>query len=559
MSSPNLLSPGQGLRHRGLTRAATIAESPLGTPPTATSAAHPQRRNSTLSDSVSEARNTIRSSTDELLFPRANRMRDEDARDDAEESHWHSAPLGLALLPAIAGIFFQNGSAFVTDVTLLALAAVFLNWSVRLPWEWYRSARTIRYQSGLYGLETPLDIDSSISHRKDKQGRNQDENQDEDQGGEEPPSPSSSPSQYHDPDEEPEPTRKDLHHPNRPDTSTAAEELLIHELVALASCFLFPLLGTWILHTIRSNLSRPSEGLVSNYNLTIFLLAAEIRPFSHLLKMVQTRTLHLQRIIANSTDDDDLKDKLDSTTIIDLQKRLEELEAHIAETAADRLDLTSQAIQKENDTNKNKGKEPDPTTDMKTLLANLQNQIQPEIAALNRAMRRYEKRTALTAYSTETRLQVLENKTRDALSLAADAQRGRKRSRGLTGLLIDSFAALFLVPVNIGLQVASAPIVLARKGGRVCRDIIFGRKTVSSSSSSSREKQKQKQRDKEKRSSTSNGDDSYFGIPTGAAGGDRGKSRQTQAQTQTQTRPSRAEPSSAQRRSKRGTNTIIEE
>ena len=51
-----------------------------------------------------------------------------------EESHWHSAPLALALLPAIAGVFFQEGGAFVTDVTLLVLAAIFLNWSVRLPW-----------------------------------------------------------------------------------------------------------------------------------------------------------------------------------------------------------------------------------------------------------------------------------------------------------------------------------------------------------------------------------------------------------------------------------------
>jgi hypothetical protein len=51
-----------------------------------------------------------------------------------EESNWQSAPLGLALLPAIAGIFFKNGSAVVTDITLLILAAIFLNWSVRLPW-----------------------------------------------------------------------------------------------------------------------------------------------------------------------------------------------------------------------------------------------------------------------------------------------------------------------------------------------------------------------------------------------------------------------------------------
>jgi hypothetical protein len=87
-----------------------------------------QRRNSTLSDSLSEARNSIRSSTDDLFLPRVSKAH------TLEESHWHSTPLGLALLPAIAGIFFQNGSAFVTDVTLLVLAAIFLNWSVRLPW-----------------------------------------------------------------------------------------------------------------------------------------------------------------------------------------------------------------------------------------------------------------------------------------------------------------------------------------------------------------------------------------------------------------------------------------
>jgi hypothetical protein len=40
----------------------------------------------------------------------------------------------LALLPAVGGLFFQNGSAVVTDITLLALAAIFLNWAVRLPW-----------------------------------------------------------------------------------------------------------------------------------------------------------------------------------------------------------------------------------------------------------------------------------------------------------------------------------------------------------------------------------------------------------------------------------------
>jgi hypothetical protein len=29
---------------------------------------------------------------------------------------------------------FKDGSAVITDITLLALAAIFLNWAVRLPW-----------------------------------------------------------------------------------------------------------------------------------------------------------------------------------------------------------------------------------------------------------------------------------------------------------------------------------------------------------------------------------------------------------------------------------------
>lgn len=91
-----------------------------------------RRRSSLFSDNVSEARKSLRSSTDDLLLPRVNGGGHFDHL--AEPSHWHSVPLGLALLPAVGGLLFQDGSAVVTDITLLALAAIFLNWSVRLPW-----------------------------------------------------------------------------------------------------------------------------------------------------------------------------------------------------------------------------------------------------------------------------------------------------------------------------------------------------------------------------------------------------------------------------------------
>ena len=112
----NNMSP---LRLRPLGRASTFAE------------LHSPRRSSNFSDSVDDTRQSIRSSTDDLLLPRVQRAGLETHK---ESSHWHSAPLGLALLPAIGGLFFNDGSAVVTDLTLLGIAAVFLNWSVRLPW-----------------------------------------------------------------------------------------------------------------------------------------------------------------------------------------------------------------------------------------------------------------------------------------------------------------------------------------------------------------------------------------------------------------------------------------
>lgn len=112
-----------GLRHRPLGRAATFADG---------YAQMNRRRSSFLSETLSETRRSLRSSTDDILLPRARGENDLQDQDDA--SHWHSLPLALALFPAIGGIFFKNGSAFITDVTLLALAAIFMNWALRSPW-----------------------------------------------------------------------------------------------------------------------------------------------------------------------------------------------------------------------------------------------------------------------------------------------------------------------------------------------------------------------------------------------------------------------------------------
>lgn len=92
---------------------------------------HSPRRSSLLSVSGEDARQSIRSSTEDLLLPR---VKNSGLEIHGDSSHWQSIPLGLALLPAIGGLFHKNGTAVLTDLTVLGIAAVFLNWTVRVPW-----------------------------------------------------------------------------------------------------------------------------------------------------------------------------------------------------------------------------------------------------------------------------------------------------------------------------------------------------------------------------------------------------------------------------------------
>jgi len=87
-----------------------------------------RRRSSNFSD---YSLKTFQSSTDDLLLPKPSATGHESRH---ESSAWDSAPLAFALLPAIGGMLFTNGSSVITDIMLLGLAAIFLNWSVRLPW-----------------------------------------------------------------------------------------------------------------------------------------------------------------------------------------------------------------------------------------------------------------------------------------------------------------------------------------------------------------------------------------------------------------------------------------
>lgn len=215
--------------------------------------------------------------------------------------------------------------------------------------------------------------------------------------------------------------------------------------MALFSCLTFPLMAAWLLHGIRSQLTRPSEGLVSNYNLTIFILVAEIRPLSHLIKMVQRRTLYLQRKV--NADVLSESRRAESQSLKDVAHRLEELEAHIAGRVADSGPQLN-------------GADGEALAAKASALASsdVKKTVQPELDALNRAMRRYEKRTTISSVQFEARLQDLEARLNDVVSLAAAAQRNADRkSNNYIVTLTNWSCAAVVIPVQYLLYVSSLP------------------------------------------------------------------------------------------------------
>ncbi|KAK6210253.1 hypothetical protein QIS74_11837 [Colletotrichum tabaci] len=370
-----------------------------------------RRRSSTLSEySFSEAR--------DFLSPRHGDIPSTSSAD--EMSNWASIPLAFALLPAVGGLLFQNGSAVVTDVMLLGLSAVFLHWSVTQPWNWYHSAQAVRVRAEINTSaviddesETEQAVGSPSSATSTANGHTA--NGSIDDMPEVPTTPTSF-VQGQVPKTMPRVKKED-----------ALAELWVHEILALISCFMFPMLGAYLLHAIRAQLSRPSEGLVSNYNLTIFLLAAEVRPLSHLMKLVQCRTIQLQRDVhVNPYKDDGVT----SDQVRVLMARLEMLESRQEPT---------QIKQNGNSDNSKIKQEA-------SIARDVRNAIQPDLDALNRAVRRYEKKATVLAFQTESRFAAVDTRLNDAIALAAAAAKNSVARPGFMQWLVESVWAVITMP-----------------------------------------------------------------------------------------------------------------
>ena len=371
------------LRRRRSGRPPTIAEDSteaLPRLPTSPSAAAPRLLNRTSSfiseSSFDDARSTIRSSTDDLLLARASGHHEELHQ---EPSLWHSLPLLFAIVPAIGGIAFKKGAVFLTDVALLVVTALYLNWCLITPWIWYHSAQNVK----VLGVNNPAELIVEDDFG-DSQGKL---------------SPSRVDSNAKD---VPKKSHVDIQRQQTLHRTTDAErELRLHELAALALCFAGPLLGALMLHAIRSQISHFGDELVSNLHLSLFVLGAELRPLRHLLKMVQIRTIHLQRVVR---EDPHSTEKADDGFLKALSDRVTELEI----SASDKADA----------------KLPSPQPDVSQAVESLQKAqitLQNQVDALTRAIRRYEKRATAQSLQTEGRLHDLNSRLKDTLSIAAAA------------------------------------------------------------------------------------------------------------------------------------------
>jgi hypothetical protein len=275
--------------------------------------------------------------------------------------------------------------------------------------EWYRSAQELRQEREQEGNTVAIDESDSEHDHKDT-----------------PPTP-----------------RKQKQIANY---DQAVRELYRHEVGALICCFVFPILGAYLLHTIRDSLSRPSEGLVSNYNLTIFLLAAELRPLRHMIKLILSRTLHLQRIVKDNPYTS--VDEEQNASIKDMMQRLGLLEDRVRNGISEKEKGPAQLAVE---------------LDSKTaagMVTELRRSVQPDLDALNRAVRRYEKRVTLQAMQTESRLLDIESRLAEAISLAAAAAQGGQRPKTLGVTAAELLASGIMLPFQTMGSLAQLPFTV---------------------------------------------------------------------------------------------------
>ncbi|KAL2132974.1 hypothetical protein VTI74DRAFT_3074 [Chaetomium olivicolor] len=355
-----------------------------------------RRRSSLLSNySLSDATRDLQ---EEIIDP----MPEDIPVDLGPITSWKSwLPFTFAVLPPLAGLFFKNGATFSSDLCLLGLVAVFLHWSVTAPWRWYYSAQQVRENQEAV-VEEALEASSrpSSQHTSDSEVRGRTSSRD----------------------------RRE----HARQAATALSRLQRHEQLALLACFLAPAASAYLLFFVRQILTPRTEGLVSGFNLAIFLLAAEVRPLSHSIKLVLSQTLHLQRIVHSNPY------RLVQVT----PERYQELNRRVSDLEIRALAVTGP---------ENGGETQTPQDQLtKQSTQDVLASIQPQIDALTRAVRRYERKSRMLEHRMDARFRQLEARVDDVAALAAMAARNLpNKQRGVIGRVAGGGWYVATIPVTM--------------------------------------------------------------------------------------------------------------
>lgn len=188
---------------------------------------------------------------------------------------WFDAPLALALAPTVGS--FVTGGEHIRDFLLLLIMLFYLHQLIKVPWDLYMMSRPRRH-----GIHRPHDDKSEVPRT----------------------------------------------------VQLAQSELHSLSMLYLALTIISPLIGAYLLRTISASLL--GQDYISWFSTVVFVLAAGIRPWRHLITLLRTRTLELQ----DAAHEDDQSISPDRRSLLARVELLEEqLAAEVAESVAARADM----------------------------------------------------------------------------------------------------------------------------------------------------------------------------------------------------------------------------
>lgn len=287
------------------------------------------------------------------------------ARQSGEHSlgGWHYAPLIVGLAPPLGAILGGGQADHWTDAILLVLSGFWLFQCLKVPHDIYYAART----------------------RRILQQDEEEEEQDDDDGG------------TH---------RQDSQRARR--RHMAIVELQRTEVIALAACIASPVVGAWLLSWLQANLHDGSRYL-NQFNIRLFMMAAGIRPWIHMFKLIRRRLLLLQEDV-----------HYPSAKVESLSRRIKRIEADLSSLRKSTASHSDVRV--------------------------LRDGIDVPLSTMSRHLRRYEKREELHRSNSQDKFALVESRLEDLLRECAinaeliEAERiERERNSSMARNVLEAF------------------------------------------------------------------------------------------------------------------------